>query len=229
MKAVLAAAALALLLPLSPVAAADGPHASITVTGEGEVTGAPDMATVSIGVTTTAATAAAALAQNSEQVAQVIAGLKSAGIEPRDIQTSGLSLNPMWPGRSGDTPATITGYQASNTVSVRVRALPGLGELLDQVVGNGANTLNGISFGLADPRPATDEARRRAVADARARAELLAGAAGVELGSILSISESGGGQVPQPMYRREAAMAVPVEGGEVGVTAAVTITWALDD
>jgi uncharacterized protein YggE len=118
---------------------------------------------------------------------------------------------------------------ASNILSIRVRDIAKLGGVLDAAITDGANTLNGISFGLAEPDPAMDEARKTAVAKAKARAELLVGAAGASLGKIVSISEAGMSS-PMPMYRMEAAMAdapVPVAGGEVGVTANVTITWEI--
>ena len=215
----------------APFALADDHSpATITVTGEGVVTAAPDLATVSLGVTTQGATAAEAMAANTAALAKVLERVKAAGVEERDIQTSNLNLNPNWAGTDGNGVPTIQGYVATNVVQLRVRDLPKLGEVLDAAITDGANTLNGISFGLAEPDPAMDEARKEAVAAARARAELLTEAAGVGLGRVLSIAESGGYAPPMPMYRMEAAMAdapVPVEGGEVGVTANVTITWEI--
>lgn len=204
--------------------------ATITVTGEGVVTAAPDLATVSLGVTTQGATAAEAMAANSASLTAVLERVKAAGVEDRDIQTSTLNLNPNWSNSDGSSMPVIQGYVATNTLSIRVRDLGKLGPILDAAIADGANTLNGVSFGLAEPDPAMDDARRAAVAEARARAELLTGAAGVGLGRIVSISESGGYAPPMPMYRMEAAMAdapVPVAGGEVGVTAQVTITWEI--
>ncbi len=200
----------------------------ITVTGEGRLDRAPDLATISLGVTTQGASAAAAMAANAEGVAAVLANLAAAGIGPRDIQTSGLSLNPNWTGYDSSAPR-IDGYTAQNMVTVRVRALETLGAVLDAAVQDGANTLNGLSFGLADPDPAMDEARALAVADARARAGLLASAAGVTLGRVLTIAEGGGNGVPAPMYRMDAAASapVPVAGGEVALVATVTITWEI--
>jgi uncharacterized protein YggE len=204
--------------------------ATITVTGEGVVTAAPDLATVSLGVTTQGATAAEAMAANSASLTAVLERVKAAGVEDRDIQTSTLNLNPNWSNSDGNSMPVIQGYVATNTLSIRVRDLGKLGPILDAAIADGANTLNGVSFGLAEPDPAMDDARRAAVAEARARAELLTGAAGVGLGRIVSISESGGYAPPMPMYRMEAAMAdapAPVAGGEVGVTAQVTITWEI--
>lgn len=213
----------------APAQATQFRPAHITVTGTGRVTTAPDMATVSLGVTSRSATAADAMATMSTHLATVLENLKTAGIAPKDLQTSGLSLNPNVDyGRSGTDPAKIDGYTASSTVTVRVRALDALGTTLDAAVKDGVNTLNGISFGLIDPAPQTDEARRRAVADARHRAELYAEAAGVTLGAILDISEDGAAS-PRPMFRMadSAVGATPVEAGEIDLGASVTIVWAV--
>jgi uncharacterized protein len=223
------ALALALALAAALPAAAEPPVPQITVTGEGRIDRAPDMATLSLGVTNQGATAAAALSANSTGVATVIANLKAAGIADRDIQTTGLSLNPNWSSYESSGAPRIDGYIAQNVVTVRVRALDALGPVLDAVVADGANTLNGLYFGLADPDPAMDEARALAVADAQRRAALLAGAAGVKLGRVLTISDSFGTGAPVPMYRMETASAapVPVSGGEVSVVATVTISWEI--
>ncbi|MCR8723846.1 SIMPL domain-containing protein [Frigidibacter sp. ROC022] len=209
-------------------AGAVAPMASLTVSAEGHVDAAPDMAVVSVGVTTTGETAAGALAENSDRVAALLATLKRQGIEARDIQTSGLNLNPVFD-KDGQKAGRqeITGYRVSNVVTVRVRALDRLGPVLDQMVENGANQLNGLSFGLSEPGPLQDQARERAVAEALRRARLLADAAGVELGRIVTIQEGGSSPGSQPMFAREAAMAVPVAGGEVSVQASVTIVFEL--
>lgn len=233
LSAVLLSGALALpVLALPGLALAETAvtPATITVTGEGTVTAAPDLATISLGVTTQGETAAAAMDANTAALTAVLERVKAAGVEARDIQTSTLNLNPNWSNSDGSSMPVIQGYVATNMVQIRVRDLKGLGGVLDAAITDGANTLNGISFGLAEPEPAMDEARKDAVAKARARAELLTGAAGVGLGRIVTISEGGGYAPPMPMYRMEAAMAdapVPVEGGEVGVTATVTITWEI--
>lgn len=221
----------ALALPVANAALAQGAPSPlppmITVTGEGVVDVAPDMATLSLGVTTQADTAAEALAANSTSLDRVLANLAAAGIEPRDIQTSNLSLNPNWTGY--DSTPRITGYVAANIVTVRIRALDRLGVVLDTVVADGANTLNGLTFGLADPEPALNDARREAVLAARAKAELLAEAAGVTLGRIVSISEAALPSFPQPMFRtNDAAMSVPVAGGELGMSASVTVFYEIN-
>jgi uncharacterized protein YggE len=221
--------ATALALPMA-VAAAAQESARITVTGEGRVDARPDLATITLGVTSEGKTAAEAMVANSTGLAAVLARLKAAGIEDRDVQTTGLSLNPNWQSKPDGTDPAIVGYIASNMVTVRVRALEKLGPVLDAAVKDGANTLNGVTFGLIDPAPAMDEARKRAVADAMVRAKLLTGAAGVSLGPILSITEGGGYVPPQPMYRMEAGMAadsVPVAEGEISMTANVTIVFGI--
>lgn len=223
LNALLLSAALA--LPLAAPALADN---VITVTGEGTVQVTPDMATIALGVTTDGASAAEAMAANSKALQAVIDRLKSAGIEDRDLQTSNLSLNPNWVGYDAGQTPKIAGYVASNMLSVRVRALDKLGSVLDASITDGANTLNGITFDLAAPRPAQDEARKAAVADAKARAELLAAAAGVKLGKIEAISEAAGYGTPMPMFRDEkSAAAVPVASGQIGMTASVTITYQI--
>ncbi|MFT4150527.1 MAG: SIMPL domain-containing protein [Paracoccaceae bacterium] len=217
---------LILAVALAGPAAAD--DARITVTGEGTVQAVPDIATISLGVTTQDASAAGALAANTTALAAVLDRMKAAGIEGRDIQTSNLSVSPNWSNYDSSTPQKITGYTATNMVTVTVRDLGKLGAVLDKAVTDGANTLNGLSFGLADMKPALDEARKRAVADALDRARLLTGAAGVGLGQIVSISENGGYSPPVPMFRAEAKMdAVPVAQGEMGISASVTLVFDL--
>lgn len=218
----------ALALPVAALAEGAAPR-SITVTGTGTVQAAPDMATLSIGVTTQGTTAAEALAANSKATEAVIARLTASGIEARDMQTSNLAINPNWTGYDSSTP-TISGYVASNMLTVRVRALDTTGAVLDAAVADGANTLNGMTFGLADPEPQLNEARKVAVADARAKAELLAAAAGVTLGEVLAISDAGTMADPAPMYRDAvSASPVPVQGGELGLVANVSVTWEIAD
>ncbi len=213
-------------------AVAETPVATIAVTGEGRVEASPDMATLSLGVVTEGRTAAEALDANTDAVAAMIARLKSAGIEDRDLQTSGLSLGPRYnySSSSGESP-TITGYSAQNMVTVRIRAIDTVGAVLDGAVSDGANTLNGLTFGMQDSEALLDEARRLAVADAARKAGLYAEAAGVTLGRVISISEPGGVQPPMPMIMAEAAFAkggdVPVATGEVNLSAAVSIIYEI--
>lgn len=222
---------LSILVAFAVPVQAEPPQPSLTLTGRGEVAAAPDMATITLGVVSFEKTAAQAMAETSLATARIIDTLKAGGIAGKDLQTRDLSLQPKWKNRqysSGEAPE-IEGFTASNTVIVRVRDMSNLGGLLDQVVQMGANRFQGLSFGLQQPEPARDEARKAAVAEATRKARLYADAAGVTLGPILSISESGGVS-PQPMMMMEAARMsadVPVEGGEVSVNASVTMVFAI--
>ncbi|XDA96862.1 SIMPL domain-containing protein [Sulfitobacter sp. LCG007] len=223
-----------LVAGLSGVAAAQETPAGrvITVTGQSIVSAAPDMASITLGVTEQAESAAAAMSATSEAVSAILERLAAAGIEPRDMQTSGLSLNPVWSNRGGNAEGApgITGYEASNTVTARVRDLSGLGDLLDAVVQNGANTLNGLAFDVQDPKPLESEARKGAVKDAMDRAAELAGAAGVTLGQVRTINEYV--QRAQPMMRmadEAAPSAVPIAQGEVSFQGSVEMVFTIAD
>ncbi len=224
--------ALATAIVLALPAAAETVPATIAVTGEGKVDMAPDMAMLSLGVMTQADTAAAALKANSDGLSGALDRLKAAGIEDRDIQTSGLSLQPNIDYSSSGREPQVRGYTASNMLTVRLRDLSVLGQTLDAVVIEGANTLNGLSFGLQDPDEATDEARRRAVADAAHKAALYAEAASVTLGRIVTISEQGNYGGPQPMMMAEARFAkdagsVPVASGEISIGATISVVYEI--
>lgn len=203
----------------------------IVVQGRGSVEQAPDMATITLGSQFAARTAEDALDQVSESTGTVLETLTDLGVEPRDIQTSGLYLNPVWDDSYTQHGARrIRGYSAGNTVHIRVRDIDALGSLLDQVVRDGANTFNGLSFSLQDATDAQNEARRRAVADARAKAQLYAEAAGVGLGAIVELTD-GVTSAPQPVFMERAALAmsdaVPIAQGEVSTSARVTITFEI--
>ena len=203
---------------------------TLTVTGTGQVAAAPDMATVTLGISAQSDTARAAMDQTSAVMQAVFERLQGFDIAPRDIQTSDLSLGPQYDHSRNDGPPRITGYVASNTVSVRVRDLGRLGQVLDAVLEDGANTLNRLSFGLQDETSALNAARREAVADARAKAELFAAASDVRLGAVISLAEMGqAGPVPEAMFARMAADAVPVAAGETTLSAQVQIVYALGD
>ena len=216
---------------LSGAAWAEPVERRITVTGEGRIEAAPDMATITLGVTHEAKEARDAMQATSEAVAKVLERLAAMGIAPRDLQTRQLSLNPLWSDSSvsGRDRRRITGFVASNTVMVRVRDLAALGGVLDAVIEDGANDFNGLRFGLQDSAPLMDEARQRAVADAMDRAKLLAGAAGVTLGPVLSIDEHGGGSVAPmaEMAMRMSAAGAPVAAGELTITANVAMVFAI--
>ncbi len=146
----------------------------MTVAGTGTVSAAPDMAEITTGVVTQAPTAAQALAANSQAMERLLQALGTLGIAARDIQTTNISVSPLRrQGRDGQPPE-ITGYEVTNQVRVKVRDLSRLGRVLDQQVGQGANLVYGIQFGRQEPAPLQDEARKRAMADARRKAELYA-------------------------------------------------------
>ena len=231
----------ALLMTASPSLAQDVPDGDpprrvITVTGEGEAAVAPDMAIVNLTVLREGETAREALDAGNAAMTEVLAAMREAGIADRDLQTSGFGIAPQYVypenGESGEGPR-ITGYQVTNSLSVRVRDLADLGGLLDQAVSLGVNQGGDILFTNDDPAAATDEARRDAVEDARNRAETLVDAAGVGLGDVVRIDENVHRAPPMPMMRAEMARslaadaAVPVATGENTYAVTVTITWEL--
>lgn len=228
---VAALAAAALIGPRSSMSATDTALPRIvSVAGLGEVKSRPDMATISTGVATEAVSAKDALAKNNAAMAAVIAALKNAGIGEDDIQTSGFSVSPKYP----PYPAAqrIVGYTVSNQVTAQVKNLKNLGGILDTLVQSGSNQINGITFGIDDPKKVLDEARKKAVADARAKAELYAAAAGTSLGRVVQISEQTAITPPMPMMRMavEAAAAdasVPIAAGQQTVSATVSITYEI--
>jgi len=216
-----------LVYPLSGYA--DDVSRQIVVTGAGIVSTTPDMAVVQLGVTREARTASMAMAETNEAAARVLVQVDTAGIEARDVQTSSINLSPVWD-HSNSRPPQVRGYVASNNLSVRVRDLTGLGGLLDTLIADGVNNLNGLTFSVAETGPLETEARSKAVRDARAKAETLADAAGVALGPVLQISEGGGPVAPAPMMRgatMEAAM--PVAAGEVDVRVSVKVIFGIGD
>lgn len=205
----------------------------ITTSGRGTIEAVPDMATINLGVTHQARQAGDALARTSDAVREVIAELEAAGIAPRDMQTQGLSLQPVWSRQTAtsEAPPQITGFVARNALVVRVRDLDGLGSILDTVVQDGANTFNGLEFSMQDPEPAMAQARAEAVEEAMAKAQQLAEAAGVTLGPVQSISESGGVPRPVMMEMASARMSadVPVAAGEVSLSAQVSMVFEILD
>jgi hypothetical protein len=179
-------------LPVQPIAGT-----VLDVTAQGETRRTPDIATISAGVVTQAADAATAMRENAARMDRVVASLKRAGVADRDVRTANISLSPQYR-YANNEPPVITGYQASNNVTVRFRDIAKSGTVLDTLVATGANQINGPDLGLDNPAAALDEARVDAVAKARARAELYAKAAGLRVKRILSISESAF-EMPRPM------------------------------
>ncbi|MFO7804188.1 MAG: SIMPL domain-containing protein [Paracoccaceae bacterium] len=204
---------------------------SLQVNGTGEVSVAPDIARLTLGVTAQDDVAATAIAQMNDDLAAVLDRLADSGLPPEDIQTSALRLDVQQDYASSDGRGEITGFLAQSTVHVTVRDLDALGDIIGQAVTDGANTLNGLSFDLADRGPQLDEARRRAVTDAAARAALYAEAAGVTLGDLVSLSEEGGSSGPMPMQARafEDSGSVPVAPGEIVISAGVSLVYAIGE
>ncbi|MBV1686490.1 SIMPL domain-containing protein [Novosphingobium sp. G106] len=228
----------ALAQQAGPVPAIEAGHTLLTVSADGKSERAPDLAVFNAGVTTQGKTAGEALGANSAAMNRVIASLKRAGIADRDIQTSNLSINPVYSeprrlpdGSTEQRAPEIVGYQVNNSVSVRQRQLGDYGKVIDTLVAAGANQVNGPSFSLDKPDAALDAARTEAIGKARARADLYARAAGLKVMRIVSISE-GGGYAPPPMpvmYRMVAqdSAAAPVAAGEVSLNVNVTVQFEL--
>lgn len=236
---------LGLMLAPSPAARADHEdkpmERTISVTGTGKVSAAPDLADINVGVVTQAATAREALAANTEAMTAIQALLKERGVAAKDVQTVNISVQPQYsqprppaPGREPEPfVPRIVAYQVTNTVQITARDLGKLGSILDAVVQSGANQMNGISFRVDEPEKLLDQARKRAMADARRKAEQLAGESGVVVGPPISINESGG-PIPPPMpkYARGAEMMmaaapVPVAAGEQELSVVVSVIYEL--
>jgi hypothetical protein len=228
--------ALAVALAGSACAPMPGPDgfprrpATVTVSGVGTVTAAPDMAEITSGVVTQAPTAAQALAANSQAMEQVLRSLTALGVAARDIQTTNISVSPQRRAVRGEgRPPEIVGYEVTNQVRVKVRDLGQLGRVLDQQVAQGANSVYGIRFGLADPAPMLDEARKRAMADARRRADLYAAAASLKIGRVVAVQEAGAAAPrPEMAARVMTSGAVPVAPGEQEIQASVSVTFSLE-
>ncbi|NVK34961.1 MAG: SIMPL domain-containing protein [Rhodobacteraceae bacterium] len=207
----------------------------ITITGQGTVTAAPDMGVVTTSVVTPAKTAPEALQQNTAAMNAIIDQIKTAGIEAKDIQTSGFSIQPTYERiKNGDQYSSkINGYEVRNGVTIRVRDLEKLGPVITAVVESGSNEVGGISFQISDADEKRNEARKMAVADAKAKAELYAEALGFQLGRVRTITE-GGAQGPRPYAKAAMGMVMaeaapmPVEAGEQSISSTVSIVWELD-
>jgi uncharacterized protein len=230
MKSCALPAALLAAALVSPVLAQSDLPAAISVSGEGTVSVPPDLAQIDAGVASDAKTAKEAAEANNVAMGKVLAALKGAGIDEKDYQTSRLSLQPQYaPNRSG--PQAVTGYRASNRVTIKVHDLTKVASVIDTLVATGANDIGNVGFTVSQPSKLLDEAREKAVADARRKAEIYAKAAGVTLGAPLDITEGG---APTPMFRSKmvaaAPMAVagtPIAQGEETLSVSVSITWAI--
>ena len=213
---------------LAAPALAQMPPPAISVTGEASVSVAPDEARIDAGVTSEAKTAREASEANNAAMGKVLLALKGVGIEEKDYQTSRLSLQPQYaPNRTG--PNAITGYRAGNRVTIKLHDVVKVAGVIDILVGAGANEIGGINFVVSQASKLLDEAREKAIADARRKAEIYARAAGVTLGEPLGIAEEG--SAPQPMFRGKVAapmaIAPPVSAGEETLSVSVSVSWAI--
>jgi uncharacterized protein YggE len=219
----------AILLVAGPAMAETPSPPLLTATGDGSVMVVPDIAIVTIGVVSRGATAREALDANSADIGKVIDAIRGEGVADKDIGTSGFSVNPVYeapPDNGAATrPPRVLGYDISNEVRVTIRDIAASGAVLDKVVSAGANQVNGISFEVADRVKPAEEALKRAVADARRKAAIMAAAAGVKLVRVLSVSaDTGGGYYPTaaPMVK---SMAVPVMPGQQAINQSATVVW----
>jgi uncharacterized protein YggE len=220
-----------LALAAAPASAQNAPPA-ISVSGEASVSVAPDLAQVDGGVASEAKTAREASEANNAAMGKVLLALKGAGIEEKDYQTSRLSLQPQYaPAQPNRNTPQIVGYRASNRVTIKVRDVTKVASVIDTLVGAGANEIGGINFIVTQASKALDEARTKAIADARRKAEIYAKAAGVTLGEAINITEEGA--APAPVFRGKmgAPMAInspaPVAPGEEQLSITVNVTWAI--
>jgi len=229
-----------LIIGSGDVSSADNnnPLPRILVTGQGSVNVAPDMAVLALTVTREAETARAALDANSSAMSEVLAAMKAEGIEERDLQTSGFSIQPRHfrpPAKSSGNrePARIVGYIVRNSLTVRVRDIGAIGAILDKSVTLGVNEGGNIRFTNEDPSAAIAQARAMAVKEAIAKAKTLAEAASVKVGKLLEISEQSFNPQPMSMARAEMSMGrsadvVPIAAGENTYKVTVNVSFAID-
>jgi len=204
---------------------------TLNLSAIGEVKAPPDQATITLGVRTTGKTAADAMRANRDLMNTTVAALTAQGIAKKDIQTTSLNLSPQYVYEQNQ-PQRLTGYQAENAVTVTVRDVARLGQTVDAVTAGGANQVNGISFSLADPKPAQDDARRAAVQVLRAKADIYAQAAGLRVIRLVNLSEGDSAPIYQPrpmMMRTMAVQSAPtqVEPGELSVDIRLTAVYEL--
>lgn len=203
----------------------------LSVSANAEASRVPDVATISAGVVTQAVDGNAAMRQNAEQMAKVMAAIKAAGIAEKDIQTSGINLSPQYRYVENEAPK-ITGFQASNTVNLKVRDIAKLGKVLDALAAQGSNQINGPSFEIDQPEPVYDEARLAALKKAQARAETYAKSLGLKVRRIVSISEGGGNNFrPVPMMAMAKSMdrmeSTAVSPGETTLSVNLDVVFEL--
>lgn len=215
------------------------PETTLSISAEATVKREPDIAFITSGVQAEGATAAEAMATQAKSMTGVFGALEKAGVAKKDMQTSNFSLWPRYEyfetkQKDGSVQGEqrLVGYTASNQLTIKVRDLDKLGATLDSLVKAGGNTFSGLSFALDEDAEVRDEARRKAMADAQARAELYASAAGLRVLRIVTISEGSSYiPAPMPMARMEAKAAdsfsTPIASGEVGYSASVNVVYEL--
>ncbi|MFC6632091.1 SIMPL domain-containing protein [Microbulbifer taiwanensis] len=227
--------AIALLAVLATACGSDHPGEPgtlVSISANGEASKVPDVANISAGMVTEAEDSEKAMRDNAEQMDKLIKAIKKAGIDDKDVQTSGISLSPRYHYQQDRKPQ-ITGYIARNTVSIKVRELEKLGKILDDLAAAGANQIHGPSLEIGEPEPVMAEAREQALQKAQVRAETYAKSLGMKVRRIVSISESGSGGIPRPMMRAEMAaakadVATPVAPGETTLTVNLDLVFELE-
>ncbi len=221
------AAAAILSAETSMAADSDKTDRTVSVSATGSVIAEPDVAKISAGVVTEADSAKDAMSRNSVVMTKLIDGLKTVGIQPKDIQTTTINVEPRYTQPKDGRVATINGYRVVNQVRLTVHDVKRLGDVLDQAIALGANQINHIAFDIANPEMLKDEARKQAMENARRRGELYARAAGGQLGPVLRISESVGEPHPMPGGRMAMRASVPIEAGTRSLEVEVHVTYAL--
>ena len=230
--------ATSLLLTTAPAMASGAPKPGvIAVSATGTANIEPDMAVLSLAVSREGKTAREALTKNNSAMAGVLNALKARGIEDRDLQTSNFNIQPRYfypkPQNGTQKPPRVIGYVVSNNLTVRVRNLSSLGEVLDEAVTFGVNSGGGISFSSSDPSEAVETARKNAMKEALKKAGTLTDAAGVNLGRILEISEQGGRRpirakaMARSLQADVAESAVPIASGENTYSITVNVRWEI--
>lgn len=234
-NAALAAISILVAAPAALAADRDSDGTRLTLTATGHSEAPPDMAVMSLGVVTNASSAAQASAENARRMTALTQILRNAGIAERDIQTTGISIGPQMVYDRG-APPRISGYQANNSLSVRVRRLDSLGSVIDAAINAGGNTLNSVAFVHSDPSAELQAARRNAAIDARARAEAYASGFGLHVARVVSVTEQGarGGDeevvVTGTVFRNNGAQTpptTPVVPGELSTDVQIDVTFEL--
>jgi uncharacterized protein len=204
----------------------------LDISATGDVKAVPDIAIISAGVVTQNAEAATAMADNANKMKAAVAALKRAGVADKDVQSLSLNLQPQYRYNNNEPPV-LTGYQASNQITIRFRDIARAGAVIDALVKQGINQINGPTLTIDKPETMTDTARTKALASARSRAELYAKAAGMRVKRIVAISESSGDfGGPQPMMMRANMVAdaasTPIAPGEQTISVSVNVTFELE-